>query len=439
MTLTTQAAIRQEYCLQTGGFVETATAQTTTSITSDAMIGQGGAGDDNSLKNWTLYEGTDAVADAQRNITDWDDSTGKATIDTITARAGTEVHEYYPKGDPGGVAANHVMDTVMRNTQRVVESIIPTYEGNREHTLLNAPWIEREQDILDVFRRTSPNILENSNFELWGVGGNAGLQGWPLSGTSATVTRVDPGYQRFTARLTATGGNGAVLTQTVAIPIQQLYGKTIAVFGRIKSSTAAMASIDVFDGTDTTQSSQHDGGNDWDEFSFTHTVNADAAGPLQIKLTLDSTDGSADYEVVVAVVDGEVPDWLSKFGDQHAQIQSMSYTTQFSASQPTIRTRSLIGQGQQLIVVSLQPYFPMSAESGAGGITDMPIDCAVSGMIVEQARRQVGKANAARWAELAYGRPGGQPSHLTKYNRWKRDLAAKPKRGTTTRRMIGPA
>ena len=439
MTLTTQAKIRQEALRRSQGFVEDATAVTTTTITSSAMIGAGGAGDDNSLVGWGLYEPTDALADRFGIITDWDDSLGKATIPTIGARGGTETHEYYPKNDPHPRVWDTVMDEVLSTTHRVVEAVLPTVDGNREHTLNNMPWIERREDILDVYRRISPNILEGSNFEHWGVGANPGLQGWILSGTDATVTRIDPGYGRFSARITSTGGNGAVLTQTIPIPIQKLYGLTINVFGRYKSSTADMASIDVTDGTDTTSGTQHDGGGDWDTFSGTHTVNANAAGPLQIKLTLDATNGSADFENVIATVTNDIPDWLKDNGDQHAQVVGLRYTAQMLGTLPVIMTPSLIGAGSQLIVSSLQPYFPLTAESGAGGITDMPIDCAVSGMITKMAQRQIGRPNAARWQELAYGRPGGQPSHATKYNKWVRDLKEVSKRKVTTQMRVGPA
>ncbi len=431
MTLTTQSAIRQEYCLQTGGFVETATAQTTTTITSSAMIGQGGAGDDASLKNWTLYEGTDAVADAQRIITAWDDSAGKATFDTINARAGTEVHEYYPKGDPGGVAVNHAINTMLRNTHRAVESVIPTYKGQREYAFLNAPWIETISDVLDSFQRNSPNLIDNGGFESWGIGSSAGLHAWTLSGTSATVTRVDGTYGRFAARLTSTGGNGAVLTQTIPIPIQQLYSEVIKFSVRVKTSTAAMATVDVTDGTDTTQSTAHAGGGAWTTLTVSHTVNAAAAGPLQFKLTLDATNGNADFETAVSAKD-DIPEWLSDFGNQHATTVDLRGDVQVSSTGAVLRLPRLGSLGSQIAIVSKQPFFELSANTGAGGITDIPIDAAVSGLIVEIAKRQINKANAAKWITLL-------GVHEKRYANWQKRLARKPVRGITTRVVIGPA
>ena len=414
MTVITRATIRQQALRDAGGFVADATAATTTTITSSSMIGRGGAGDDNSLTAWGLYEPTDALADRFGIITTWDDSTGKATIPTIGERGGTETHEYYPKNDPHPIDWNSALDRVMQETYRITETVLPTVEGHRVLTLLNAPWIERRRDVVDVFCRDSPSIVDNGNFETWGVGSNAGLHGWTLSGTSATVTRVDGGYQRYAARVTSTGGNGAVLTQTIPIPIQQLYGESISVFARVTSSTAAMASIDVTDGTDTTQSSQHDGGSDWDELTATHTVNADAAGPLQIKITLDATNGSADFEAVVAMEGASVLDWVKRFGDQHARSYPIDHTVQMQ-TQPAIDLRHTYNRGQQIVVVSRQKFFKLTADSGAGGITDMPLEAAASGLIVKIAEQQIGRPNAARWAEL-------HRVHNPIYQGWRKQL-----------------
>lgn len=432
MTLVTRATIAQEYCRQTGGFVAALTsAGDTTSLISTNMIGRGDAGDDNSLVGWSTYDGTDAVADALRIINTWDDSAGDATIDVMSgARAGTETIEYYPKFDPTGIDAREALNTVLRNTHRVVESVVPTYKGTREFSFLNAPWIETISDVLDSFQRNSPNLIDNGGFEAWGIGSNAGLHGWVLSGTNATVTRVDGTYGRYAARVTRSGTN-VNLTQTIPIPIMQLYGEEISVFGRIKSSVAGNGAISISDGTDGTATSAHDGGGDWDEFTATHTVNADAAGPLTITLAVTFGDGAVDFETVVAVKGSSVPDWLSKYGNQHAGTHDLIGDMQVTSTGAMVRTRHLKDLGSQLVIVSRQPFFELSADSGAGGITDIPIDAAVSGMIVEMAQRQVSKPNAPKWESL-------YRVHAPKYARWKRDLAKKPARGTTTQVSVVP-
>ena len=225
MTLSTRAAIRQEVLRRIGGHIATATGGSTTTIAAETMIGRG-AGDDISLVGWGLYEPTDAAADAYRIITGWDDSTGTATVDTIGARANTEVHEYWQRNDPTPYEANEAINRVLSESERIVQTAIPTVEGQREYTLRNAPWVDVRRDVQGVYRRESPNILDNSGFELWGVGTDAGLHGWTLAGTSGTVTRVDGEYGRYAARLTRSSNN-VTLTQTVPIPIIQLYGKSL--------------------------------------------------------------------------------------------------------------------------------------------------------------------------------------------------------------------
>lgn len=432
MTLSTRASIRQEALRRVGGFVETlSSAGDATSVISNAMRYRFG-GDDDAGVGMGIYDPADATADQYRVATAWDDSAGDATVDALAAaKAGTETVEFYLRNDPSPQEFNEAINRTLSETERIVETAIPTVEGWREYGLLNAPWIEKRRDIQSVLYRQSPNLLDNGGFELWGVGANAGLHAWTLSGTSATVTRIDGSYGRYGARITATGGNGAVLTQTIPIPIQQLYGKSISVFGRVKSGTAALASIDINDGDTTTQTSQHDGGGDWDEleFSTVPTVGSDASGQLTVKLTLDATNGNADYETLVAVEGTSVPDWLKKYGDQHARADRIHATLQMRGSLPVIVTDRTYSRGAQLVIQSKQQYFELTADSGTGGVTDMPFEAAVAGTIVKLAEiHSVGKPNAARWEKLG-------SYWLRHYNAWKRQLA-EPSPEATPRRVV---
>ena len=188
----------------------------------------------------------------------------------------------------------------------------------------------------------------------------------------------------------------------------------------MKSATAAYATIDISDGTDTTSTSAHDGGSDWDELTATHTVNADAVGPLTVVLNGKTSDANADFENVVVVEGTSVPDWLKKYGDQNARTKGLSWDPLMTSSVPAIRIARAYNRGSQIVVESKQPYFELTADSSTGGVTDLPFEAAVAGTIVKLAEvHSAGKPNAARWERLgAYWLP--------KYNAWKRRLTEAP-------------
>ena len=177
MTVINRKQARQAALERAQGFVEASTSSDTTTVTSLNMVGRG-SGDDTEMQGWGLYEPTDAVADAYRTVTLWDDSAGKATIPLLSgARGGTEDHEWYPRGDPGPFEYNRAINEVLQETEHKVETVIPTYDGNHNHSLALAPWVRTELDILDVYQRFNPNIVDNSNFEFWGTGAGSGPTG----------------------------------------------------------------------------------------------------------------------------------------------------------------------------------------------------------------------------------------------------------------------
>ncbi len=433
MTLSTRLTLRCEALRRAQGHVAVLSeAGTTTTVISNKMRYRF-SGDDTMGKGMRVFDPSDASEDELRVANTWDDSAGTATVDAMSAaKAGTETIEYYPRNDPGPYEYDEALNRALKDADRVVSTILPTVEGDRDYEFLNAPWIETKDDILSVLYRASPNMLDNQSFELWGRGVDAQLHGWTLAGTSAIVTRVDGTQGRFAVRL-ARSGTDLTLTQTIPIPIIQLYGKSISIFGRIKSATAAIAKIRINDGTDTTDSSLHDGGGDWDEFTATHTVNADAVGPLTIELHVLTSNGNADFENIIAVEGTSVPDWLSKYGDQHQPTEEIKHTPTNRGSLPVIVTEDRRARGGQLVVQSRQHYFELDADSGAGGATDMPFEGAVAGILTKLAEVYAhGTPNAVKWADL-----GATWEPI--YNAHRRQLAEPYPNPTPSRASIGSA
>ena len=429
MVLSTRQDIRREALRRAGGFVEDLTGTPNTTTAAAAAMAYRFDGDDDEGKGLGLYEPSSAAADRLRVATSWDDSAGQATVDTLSvAWSAADTVEYYLRNDPKPYEWDDALNDVMHDTRRIVESWIPTVEGGRDFGLLNMPWIEKRDDIVRVELRASPNVLDNSNFELFGRGSDAQLQAWVLSGTSATVTRVDGLYQRFAARITRSS-NDVTLEQEVPIPILQLQGGSISVFGRVKTNGANFAKIRISDGTDTTDTSFHTGGGGWEELEATHTVNASAVGPLKIQLLGLTSDTNADFENAVAVKGTLVPEWLEKYGDQHAVRQPILATKQMTGSIPTIVTDRLVNAGNQLVVTSRQRYFDLTADSGTGGVTDMPFECAVTGLLTKLAKRQIGKPNFARWNVI-----GGDAA--PDYAKWRKHLAEPSKQATPSRLIL---
>jgi hypothetical protein len=425
--------IRREALVLAQGAVEALTeAGTTTTVTSNAMRYRF-SGDDVAGKGMRLYDPSDADADELRIANSWDDSAGTATVDALSAvKAGTETIEYYPRNDPGPYEYDDALNRALRDADRVVTTILPTVEGDRDYEFLNAPWIETKDDILNVLYRASPNMIDNPSFELWGRGVDSQLHGWTLAGGSSTVTRVDGTQGRFAVRISRSG-NDVTLTQTISIPIIQLYSKSISIFARIKCSTASAAFVRVNDGTDTTDTSSHDGGGDWDEFTATHTVNADAVGPLTIELHLTTTNTNADFENIIAVEGSSVPEWLSKYGDQHQPTELIKYTPTNRGSLPVVVTEERRARGGQLVVQSRQHYFALSADSGAVGATDMPFEGAVAGTITKLAEVYgTSSPNAVKWQDL-----GARWEPV--YNSYRRQLAEPAPNPTPNRASIGSA
>ena len=431
MPTITKTQIRQEVLRFLGGEVYDILSADSTSITVQAL--QHSTGDDNHYKNTPIYlpDQTDA-ATRRRVATAWDDSAGKFTVDTMGEDPQqNEDIEVYPRNDVTASDIDQAINLALKNTPRIVRSYLPTIQGDREYTLRNQPWIDTRHKILAVFSRYSPQLLDNESFELWGTGGDAELGAWTVAGTGATVTRVDGEFGRYAARLTATGGNVATLTQTIGLLNLQLQGKTIAVEARGKTSTASAAGFRISDGVGSdTDAENHDGDGHWEILqtsapaTITHTIDANATTlTFQFRMILD---GTVDLELPIAVEGTSIPQWLSDFGSQHAGVRQVPYSVGSWGSGPVIQLESTQPRGTQIMVVSRQPYFTLAADTD---VTDMPLDAAVSGTLFNLARIMRKSEDRTRWDEI--GRVW-EPQYLG----WKRTLSEVKELNPTPRHVL---
>ena len=400
MALITREEARQEVLRRIGGHVgEVDSGTTTTAVVQE--LAYVGSGDDNHFVNWRLNmpDLTDAIT--TRVASAWDDSTGQftwatATTDTI---ADTDAIEIYPPApDPFVKDLNDAIDRTLQETERLVETVLPTVEGQYRYPLPNAPWIEHMGDVEKVMYRLSPNLLDNATFEYWGRGSDDQLAAWTLSGASSTVTRVRSDYSagQFAANVARSDTN-AILTQTIPIQIDQLRGETISCEALVKTATASIARIQINDGASATASSTHSGGGGWETLTITHTVDSSADGPLDFTCEVVTSDGNADFERVVAVEASSVDSNLQDYGDQHFRLRDIKATVQMHGSLPVVHLPRTFNRGSQIVVISRQPFAPLTADTDT---TDMQLECLAAGAIVKLAEVYGKGQHRERWDAL---------------------------------------
>lgn len=429
MTLITRKLIRQEMLRRAGGYVATATGGSATTFVAQSLEYHG-AGDDNHLRNHRIFMPDAAAANRRRVITTWSDSTGTGTFASGEDPTNDDV-EIYPVGDdePYQPDYDHAINLALSEAQRLVELVMPTVEGQTRYGLLHAPWIERKGDILGVFLRRSPNLLTNSGFELWGRGDDASLVGWPLSGASSTVTRIDGTYGRYAARLTR-AGTDCEIAQTIPIPIFQLRGEQVTLWARINSAAGShVARLQITDGTDTSSHAAHSNDGNWENQSLTHTVNADAEGPLTARVQLNTADAAIDIENILMVEAATVPQDLQDYGERGV-LQEIGWTSQMYGSMPVIALRRSYGRGSQIVVQSKQPYTTLSADTD---VTDIQLETIVEGGLVKLAEQYGRGENRERWNVI-----GGMA--LRRFEAAKAELVSTQNLNPTPRPVrIGPA
>ncbi len=426
MSLTRRDTARQEILRKIGGFVEAITSATDTTVIANTLINR--FGDDNALLNNPIFLPDQTATSAQRRIvTAWDDSTGEATVASLgeTPAAAEDLEIYWP-GDPFADEINRAINRTLQETHRTVWSQIPTIQNTFEYSLGAFSWVQTDSDVVGVFWRSSPNLISNEDFEMWGDGTTAALTRWVLSGDSSTVTRVAGIRRAYAARITRSGTD-TQLQQTIGLLNGQLKGDlqtdgtytvpaVLQVSVWVLSSTASMARIQITDGVGTTNSSFHTGSGLWEELTASHTVSTTAT-QLLCNLQCNDNNGNADFEQVLVVEDDNtMPDWLREDGSSRAPLRRADYRVVTSAPAPTILLEHQISRGQQLVIATQQPFYTLTADSD---VTDMPLEAIIAGTLLRLAETHHPHQDRERWDRLL-GLWGPRA------RRWQRRLAQVP-------------
>jgi hypothetical protein len=366
----------------------------------NAVLGNhiGSYGDDAALVGWTLLLPDAATAaDQERTIESWDDSEGQAFF----VRARTDVtysSESYILVPPGDYTRQDIytaLNDCLSHTRWTSPFVLPTVQDETLYRLGRLSWLRSREDVDAVFYRASPNILTNSQFDIWGAGTSAAPTGWTLTATAARATSgAGRGY--YAVQL---GGEGA-LTQDAGRANGQLLGKTISAACYVRNSTASASRIGISDGLTATYSSYHTGGGGDELLTVSKTISSSAIS-LLIGPDCSSSNVTATFSNCVAVEGSSVPAPLTGTGDNAYRLQELpgAKVRQVGDQQAVELVRSM-GRGGQIVVYSSQLYPQLSADTSS---TLLPDDVAVPGTIYELTSRMQKGQDRTR-IELLMGR-----------------------------------
>ena len=361
-------------------------------------------GDDAALTGWTLIMPDAATAaDQERTVDSWDDSAGAAYW--VTARTDTtytsETYILAPPGDYNRQDIYTALNDCLSHTRVSVPFVLPTIQDERLYRLGRLSWLRSREDVDAWFYRGSPNLVTNSQLDVWPNGTSLAPDSWTLAGASATVARATAGAVRgyYGVALTRAGAD-ATLTQTVGLLNGQLQGLAVSAACSVRPSTASVGRIGISDGLTTTYSSYHTGGGGDESLTVSKTLSATATN-LQFILSTDTTDAAVTFSNFVAVEGSSVPAQLTDTGDEAYRLQELpgSHVRQVG-DQQAIALPVSRGRGGQIVVYSSQTYPTLSADTDSTLLHD---DIAVPGTVYELVSR-IRKGEDRTRLELLLGR-----------------------------------
>lgn len=425
MTLTTRKALRQAVLKELGGRVVTASATTDVLLTVDELAHT--FGDDNALRHAPIHLPSLAGSDVQRRINAWDDSAGAMTIDALSGDPVDALEiEIYERGDPSHLEINDALNRCTAELYRMAWVQLPTVQDEQTYSLVKFPWVRKRTDILEVWRRESPQLLANEGFELWGDGSSAELPGWVLSGTGAIAGRTASvkTHNAYAVQLTAAGGVDAELRQTVGLLNLQLRGEEVVASSLVKAGVAVAARIGISDGLTTSWSPYHTGGGGFETLNVPVKTLAAGAIDLQFRAMMEE-NGQVTFDSSIMVEGDAIPPQLQDGGSTSYRLEDIDASRIDYATTPAVLI-SKVRRGQQLVVATAQPFFPMATDTD---ITDAPLESLKAGALLQLANiNRKGEAKD-RW-ELVAARWGPV------YHTWREQLIQNPIPNPTRSRAV---
>lgn len=242
--------IYQRAMRKIGGITGTISSPGATSVVLDGLIGT--TGDNSAYAADLLWFLASNAGSRERIITTWTDSTGTATIPTVSdVPTAGETFILNPRENYVLGEVDEAFHKASRDTWRTYRQVIPVTPYFRLQVANIMTWLQGAGRIDAVFRSDSPLMLHNEDFSLWQDGPNDAPDGYTLTGTGATVARVSTGIRSlYAARVTA-GSTVARLTQEIPDSLSQwLTRRTFPIFIPMRAaswlSTTDASSVRVF-------------------------------------------------------------------------------------------------------------------------------------------------------------------------------------------------
>ena len=393
--MSTRLSIEQQVVRRLGGHTGDISSGTSTAAVLAGLLDI--SGDDNwGVGKQLVMPDAATAADQSRGVTSWDDSAGKATFATRSdTNFSNETYMLIQRGDPVKSRMDAALNDRLDQTHRTVVSIVPTIDDVRFYSLGRFPWITTRADIDHIFYRSSPNVIDNSNFDNWRNGPAGSPTGW--TATTATIARNN--FTTAPARITrghfslSLTGSGATGTLDQYLPpelVIQLRGEPLTV----EADVLAGATTAVLTITDTAGSTTdaHTGGGDTERLTVTRTIDSSADS---IRIRIQEANGvTSHWDNVIAEEASAITNSLSDTGDTSWKLIDTRTEVRDIGGVPVIEVPSPRGRKAQFVVWSRQNFPSLT---GDAIVTDCPDDVIVPGLMYELARTMTRGEDRERW------------------------------------------
>lgn len=347
---------------------------------------------------WTIHLPDAPVNDRRRRVTGYNPDTGTLTLATPLANPATVGWdlELYQEGDPGPQEIDRATNRALQQTPRSVWSYLPTVTDAHEYPLGRYPWIQSNEDVLRVFLRNSPNLVDNESFGLWGNGSKDDPARWTIG--AGTLTRVDA-FEGWAARLANSAASAASLYQEVTTLRDQLASRPLVATANVFCATADRVRLYLDDGTRTVTSGFHPGNGRWVRLDLTgFTV---AANPTRLRVGVEIVAGAAATAMVTRVTCIERETIADRLADQGSDIYFVRALRPaakvLTQGAPVLYVKEDLHRGDQLAIASLQPYAPLAEDDDE---TACDLQAVSAGAILEIASKRARAEDQTRWREL---------------------------------------
>jgi hypothetical protein len=317
----TRAELIRRGAIRMGGRVGSISSGQSTAAVLSGLIDN--SNDDSMYVGWHLFM-LDAAneTDKERTVTAWNASSGIASWETARTDTTYTAETYILVPDYSLDEFRQALNVANRRSKRTYAYRLPAVVGLTNYALNQMDWLQGAEDIDAVWVGDSPNMLHNEDFEFWQNGSAAAPDGWTLAGTSATVARASTGIRSpYAATVTRVGSDATLYQDVPQVLVQHLFRSAQAALpvvsfgGWVKTSTANIARIGVYNGSTTSWTSYHTGNGVPQFLSSTYQTTA-TDGALRLVASVDTTNGSAEFHSMVLTDQPTISDLLKDQGSK---------------------------------------------------------------------------------------------------------------------------